>query len=330
MNKITIDDIAKAIGVSKTTVSRALSGKGRISDATKKRVIEYAREHDYKPNVMARGLAQSRTYNVAVVTPQENSDINLEFFHRCLVGIVSETEREGYDVLITVERGNRVDELERIIRNGKVDGVILTRTFFEDKRISYLRKNQIPYVVVGGSQETDVIQVDNDNFGGSRQMTDRMLKRGIKKPALFGGPREHIVTTQRLQGFMQALSENGMGESDALIFMNTQDEGMMPKCIDEAMEAGADCFLCMDDDIADRALRTCKEKNIWVPQQISIASFYDAPVLSRNNPPISAVSYDEPALGRKAAETLIKMINGEPVHDITVDKFEIKLRESTL
>ncbi|MCI6649047.1 MAG: LacI family DNA-binding transcriptional regulator, partial [Lachnospiraceae bacterium] len=68
MDKITIDDIARALGVSKTTVSRALSGKGRISDSTKKRVMEYAREHDYKPNVMARGLAQSRTYNIAVVT----------------------------------------------------------------------------------------------------------------------------------------------------------------------------------------------------------------------------------------------------------------------
>ena len=72
MKKITIDDIAEAVGVSKTTVSRALSGKGRISDATKKRVIQYAEDHKYKPNVMAKGLAQKCTYNLAVVIPQED------------------------------------------------------------------------------------------------------------------------------------------------------------------------------------------------------------------------------------------------------------------
>lgn len=329
MEKITIDDIAKALGVSKTTVSRALSGKGRISDSTKKRVIGYAREHDYKPNVMARGLAQSRTYNIAVVTPQENSDVNLAFFHRCLVGIVSETEKKGYDVLITVERGNRIDELERIIRNGKVDAVILTRTFFEDKRIEYLRQNQVPFVVVGGSQDSDVIQVDNDNFGGSRQMTDTLLKKGVKKPALFGGPKEHIVTTQRLQGFMQAVSDNGMEVDNSLVFLNTQDEGVMPEDLDKVMAAGADCIFCMDDDIADRALKFCREKNISVPDQVKIASFYDAPILSRNIPQISAVEYDETALGTKAAESLIRMINGEAVHDITVEKFDVMLRGST-
>lgn len=329
MDKITIDDIAKALGVSKTTVSRALSGKGRISDSTKKRVISYAREHDYKPNVMARGLAQSRTYNIAVVTPQENSDVNLAFFHRCLVGIISETEKSGYDVLITVERGNRIDELERIIRNGKADGVILTRTFFEDKRIDYLRQNQVPFVVVGSSQDSDVIHIDNDNSGGSRQMTDTLLKKGVKKPALFGGPKEHMVTTQRLQGFMQAVSDNGMEVDDSLIFMNTQGDDVMPDDIDKVLKAGADCIFCMDDGIADRALKICHEKNISVPDQLKLASFYDAPILSRNIPQISAVTYDEAALGMKAGESLIKIINGEAVHDITVEKFEVMLRGST-
>ncbi|MGN0241774.1 MAG: LacI family DNA-binding transcriptional regulator [Candidatus Weimeria sp.] len=329
MNKITIDDIARALGVSKTTVSRALSGKGRISDSTKSRVIMYAREHDYKPNVMARGLAQSRTYNIAVVTPQENADVNLAFFHRCLVGIVSETEKNGYDVLITVERGNRVDELERIIRNGKVDGVILMRTFFNDKRIDYLRENQIPFVVVGRYQDPDVIQVNNDNFSGSRQMTDTLLKNGVVNPALFGGSKEHIVTNDRLNGFMQAISDNGMNMDDSLVFMDTQDENVLSKAVRKAENAGVDCVFCMDDDIADKTLKVCHEKNISVPYQLKIASFYDAPILSRNVPRISAVAFDENALGMSAAETLIKMINGKDVINITVEKFEIKLREST-
>lgn len=330
MKKITIDDIAEAVGVSKTTVSRALSGKGRISDATKKRVIQYAEDHKYKPNVMAKGLAQKCTYNLAVVIPQEDTTSALAFFHNCLVGITTGAEKASYDVLITVERGNRTDELERIIRNSKVDGVILTRTFFEDKRIAYLRKNQVPYVVIGGSQASDVIQVDNDNYGGSLALTDALLKKGISKPALFGGPSEHLVTTQRLQGFNEALSQNGIEEDYDLVFYDTQDEKTMSEDVDKAMAAGADCFFCMDDDIADRALDACKNKGIWVPQQISIASFYDGPVLMRTSPKITAVSFDERMLGEMAAETLIKMIAGDKVSDITADAFELNFRGSTL
>lgn len=120
-----------------------------------------------------------------------------------------------------------------------------------------------------------------------------------------------------------------MEVDDSLIFMNTQDDGVMAEDIDKVLKAGADCIFCMDDDIADRALNVCHEKNIAVPDQVKIASFYDAPILSRNIPQISAVRYDEAALGMKAGESLIKMIAGELVHDITVEKFEVMLREST-
>ena len=74
-NNITISDVAEALGVSKTTVSRAISGKGRIGAATRKRVLEYIQEHDYKPNVIARGLAQSKTFNICVVMPGDYADV---------------------------------------------------------------------------------------------------------------------------------------------------------------------------------------------------------------------------------------------------------------
>ena len=79
-NNITISDVAEALGVSKTTVSRAISGKGRIGAATRKRVLEYIQEHDYKPNVIARGLAQSKTFNICVVMPGDYALVDLPFF----------------------------------------------------------------------------------------------------------------------------------------------------------------------------------------------------------------------------------------------------------
>ena len=84
---ITIADVAEALGVSKTTVSRAISGKGRIGRETRERVLAYIEEHDYKPNVIAKGLAQSKTYNICVVMPGEYDVVDLTFFQECLFGI---------------------------------------------------------------------------------------------------------------------------------------------------------------------------------------------------------------------------------------------------
>ena len=85
--KITIDDVAKALNISKTTVSRAISGKGRVGEKTRNMVMEYIKENNYKPNPIAKGLAESRTYNIAVVWPADYDYMDLPFFQRCVVGI---------------------------------------------------------------------------------------------------------------------------------------------------------------------------------------------------------------------------------------------------
>ena len=132
---ITIADVAEALGVSKTTVSRAISGKGRIGKETRKRVLEYIEEHDYKPNAIAKGLAQSKTYNICVVMPRDYEVVDWNFFQRCLFGIQEMAETVGYDILLTMCQMNDISSLERIVANHKVDGVILMRTFLEDAQI---------------------------------------------------------------------------------------------------------------------------------------------------------------------------------------------------
>ena len=133
---ITIADVAEALGVSKTTVSRAISGKGRIGKETRKRVLEYIEEHDYKPNAIAKGLAQSKTYNICVVMPRDYEVVDWNFFQRCLFGIQEMAETVGYDILLTMCQMNDISSLERIVANHKVDGVILMRTFLRMHRLN--------------------------------------------------------------------------------------------------------------------------------------------------------------------------------------------------
>ena len=132
---ITIADVAEALGVSKTTVSRAISCKGRIGRETRERVLAYIEEHDYKPYVIAKGLAQSITYNICVVMPGEYDVVDLTFFQECLFGIQEIAGSMEYDILLSICRKNDISSLERIIANHKVDGVILMRTFVEDEQM---------------------------------------------------------------------------------------------------------------------------------------------------------------------------------------------------
>ncbi|MBQ1843150.1 MAG: LacI family DNA-binding transcriptional regulator [Lachnospiraceae bacterium] len=327
MGHITLDDIAADLGVSKTTVSRAMSGKGRISEKTRQRIKDYAREKGYRPNVQARGLAQQRTYNIAVVSPQDSCVSELTFFHKCLVGITDGAEKEGYNVIITVERGNRTDELEQIVENSKADGVILTRTFYDDRRIEYLKSSDIPYVVIGSTQDGDSVRVDNDNYGGSYEMTKRLIEHGVKYPALIGGDPELLVTTQRHDGFMKAVDEAGI--EGVLYFPGSLDDGIVTSDIDISMKRDVDCFICMDEEITLMTLAALRTRGIPVPEQISVASLYDSALLTNGDRSVSAVAYDEMYLGQAAAGTLIRLINNETVADMTSNSFAIKLRDTT-
>ena len=87
-SKMTISDVAEALNISKTTVSRAISGKGRIGAKTRRRVLEYIEEHNYKPSVIAKGLAQSKSYNIGWVMPSDYSVVDLPFFQKCLMGLL--------------------------------------------------------------------------------------------------------------------------------------------------------------------------------------------------------------------------------------------------
>lgn len=327
MGHITLDDIAADLGVSKTTVSRAMSGKGRISEKTRQRIREYASSQGYRPNVQARGLAQQRTYNIAVVSPQDSNVSELAFFHRCLVGITEDAEREGYNVIITVDRGNRTDELEQIVENSKADGVILTRTYYDDRRIEYLKSMDVPYLVIGSTQDEDSVQVDNDNAGGSYEMTRLLISRGATFPALIGGDSELLVTTQRYEGFKKAIDEKKI--KDPLYFPNSMTARVVTSDIDISLKRGVDCLICMDEEITLMTLDVLREKGIMVPEEMSVASLYDSSVLDDGGRSVTAVAYDEIYLGQTAAATLIRIINQEEITDIAANSFAIRLRDTT-
>ena len=190
---ITITDVAEALGVSKTTVSRAISGKGRIGEETKQRVLEYIEANDYKPNVIAKSLAQSKTYNICVVMPGDYALVDLPFFQEAIMGIQEVATIKEYDILLSICQQDDITGLERVVSNRKVDGVILLRTFEEDPQIEFLMDKNIPFVTTGSTAYKGVMQVDHDHESACRELTSIVLMKKDTRVALLGGNEKIIV-----------------------------------------------------------------------------------------------------------------------------------------
>ena len=326
---LTIADIADALGVSKTTVSRAISGKGRIGSETRERVLKYIDAHNYTPNVIAKSLAQNKTYNLAVVMPGDYELIDLPFFQNCIMGIQEIASSFDYDMRLTVCNNADVTKLERIVRNRKVDGVILLRSFMDDVQVEYLQEKNVPFVITGSSNYKGVVQVDNDHRAACRELTSILLMKRMKKIALIGGNEEHVVTQSRLMGFKDAFADSGTVVDESLIYMNLDNPVLLDGKLDDIIKREVDCIVCMDDAICMEVLYKLRREGISVPDQIRVASFYNSSMLETHDPSITSLDFDAKELGMLVCRTLLDMIEGQKVQKKTLLGYEVRLREST-
>lgn len=329
MKNITISDVAEALGVSKTTVSRAISGKGRIGAETREKVLTYIEKHNYTPNVIAKSLAQSKTYNISVVIPAEYDIIDLPFFQSCLFGIQEIVSTMDYDILLTLSKPEDTSQLERIIANRKSDGVILMRTYIEDKRVKLLANSNMPFVTIGSTNLENVIQIDQDHKSACKELTSILLMKKMHRIALVGGDENHVVTQDRLNGFLEAFKEADIPVAEDLIYLGMNNPILLEQRVEEILEKGADCIVSMDDALCSNVLKKLRAEHVKVPQDIKVASFYNSSVLENNDPSITSLLFDEKELGMVACRNLMEMIESKEIRNSTMLGYQVILREST-
>lgn len=332
MNKeknITISDVADALGVSKTTVSRAISGKGRISDSTRQKVLDYIKVHDYKPNVIAKSLAQSKTFNICVVMPGDYALVDLPFFQEAIMGIQEIAGMMEYDILLCICQDNDISSLRRVIMNRKVDGVILLRTFVDDPQIEFLKNKNIPFITTGSTEEPGVYQVDHDHMNACKELTSFVLMKGFNRISILGGGEMIMANKKRLEGVMAAYEEARCELQDENLYLNLESKAFVDRAVELAIGKNTDCILCMDDAICGQVLRKLRQENIQVPNDIRIASFYNSSVLENNIPSITSLSFDAKELGMYACKYLLNMIENIEVNERTLLSYEVVLKEST-
>ncbi|MBO5260120.1 MAG: LacI family DNA-binding transcriptional regulator [Agathobacter sp.] len=326
---ITISDVAEALGISKTTVSRAISGKGRIGEDTRQKVLSYIEEHNYKPNVIAKGLAQSKTYNLCVVMPGNYALVDLPFFQEAIMGIQEIAGMMGYDILLCISQENDISSLERVISNHKVDGVILLRTFLMDPQIEFLKHRDVPFVTAGSTNYKNVKQVDHDHESACRELTSIILMRQMRRIALLGGNENIVVNRNRYKGFLGAYDQLNMTRDTDLTYLNLESKAFIDRAVDEVLEKKVDCIICMDDAICSQVLRKLRQEHVKVPQDLKLASFYNSSVLENSVPSITSLTFDAREIGMEVCKNLLAQVEGEEVSERTLLSYEVVLKEST-
>lgn len=321
---LTVESIAQVLGVSKTTVSRALSGKGRVSEETRARVREFID----RGGGTGQPPERRRTNTLMMVIPPRFVELDLPFVRRCLKGIGYAADQWSYDLLLCLADGNTASRLERQLSQRKADGAVLFQTLStNDPCMALLRRYNLPYVVLGRSDDDSVLQMDSDNVGAAREMTQLLLRMGMRRIAYLYDDDESTVNIDRLQGYSQGLREAGIAVDQKLIYSGLMTEAQRVNALESALGQRADCLLCCDDRMAIYLSTLMAQRGIPCPGQMRLASLYDSDILQWSS--ITAVQFDSVALGASACRLLLDSIENRAVIPRQVQQYQIILREST-
>lgn len=364
MKKLTMEDVARELGVSKTTVSRSVSGKGRIGKKTRERVLNYIEEHTQKaqpeekalkkaaeqkqepqdaagenasehvtaapkPAVLKRKRSKSGTCNIGVVLPADLFASDRPYFPKALKGISEIADSEDYDVIMILVDRNDLSRLSRVIEQRKADGLILIRTLQDEKLMEMLKRSGIPFVAAGVSDDPEIYQADNDYEEACFELTNILLMKGVKKIAAVAGNMSYVMNQKRMDGFYKAHRVRGISPDKSLIFTDVLSPLSAARAADTILMRGAQCIIGADDVLTSHVLRELEEKHVQIPGEIKLASFHDSQLLAAAKTGITAIQFHTEELGRETCRMLLHQIRGEEVPRLTKLSYEVTLREST-
>lgn len=329
---ITIKDVAKAANVSPSTVSRVLSESPRISDETKKKVMDIVEELNYHPNVVARGLANKVTKVIGVILTSEVEDLYKNpFFIQVMAGISSHAKEEGYYIMYTFCTTYE-DELKcakDYVNGNLVDGVILTTVKTNDECINYLKKIKFPFVVIGRPEDTNnILWVDNDNFQAMYNVVNNLLIRGYKKIAFIGAKTERNMSKDRLAGYMQAHKVHGVEVNKRLIkeVDNFNEEFGYKSMEDILKNENPSAVVTVDDLLAFGASKALHEKNI---DNVALIGFNNSQLAQYHKPSLSSVDINVTKVGYYASKLLIDKLKNTIKETHYIVETNLIEREST-
>ncbi|MFL9482542.1 LacI family DNA-binding transcriptional regulator [Chitinophagaceae bacterium LWZ2-11] len=314
---VTIKDIAKALGLSTSTVSRALRDSYEISPETKKLVLDYAKEINYRPNPIALSLKEKRSRSIGVIV----SEIANSFFSQAINGIESIAHGRGYNVIITQSLENYEREVANMqfLASRSIDGCLLSvSTETKDfSHITDLYDKGLPIVCFDRLIEhIETHKVSVDNFKGAYDATAHLIKNGYKRIANVANSESLSITKERLAGYKKALEDNNIKYNEELV-KHCAHGGMIYDEVDQALTTlfnlkdKPDAIFASADKLTTNFMRYCKAKKIAIPKQVAVIGFSNLDLTDLLAPALSVVRQPAFEMGQVAADLLINMIESK-------------------
>ena len=332
----TIKDIARQVGVSHSTVSRALRGDPLISSETAQRVRQAALEMGYLPSAAARSLKTKRSQVLGVIV----TSIDDPFFAEIVYGIEEYAQQQGYRLFIGASHHDplREQKIVQAMMEHRADGVIVCSSSFSTVQGRQLLENGFPVVVVNNqSAESFIYSIFHDDIDGSRQITRHLIELGHRKIAYLGNSRSGRTTLDRLTGFRRELQFAGIKLPAEYIHNvpgGDPPSGRQGVAYFLSLPVPPTALVCFNDMLAIGVLAGCREVGVEVPADLSVTGFDNIPFSAYTCPTLTTLDQPKQSIGAEAARLLLNLLtSGCSLADARPEEIVLKgkllVRQST-
>ena len=328
---LTLEDIARLSGVSRSTVSRVINADVNVKDETRRAVQQVINTYNFQPNMVARGLVSGRTNVIGVVIPAGVSVIFTDpYFPLLLQGVSSICNNRNYSVMLWLaepEYERRM--ISRILHSGLVDGVIVASIPMNDSIIQSLIESKMPFLLIGRHPIVDVNYLDVNNMQASRRATMHLIRLGYKRIGTVTGVLNQVSGFDRYQGYLKALQDLDIPVRQELVAEGDFTEEGGYSAMQRLINYKPDAVFVASDTMAYGAMRALREAGLRIPEDVAVVGFDDLPTSAKTQPTLTTVRQPVSQMGSKAADVLINIIetSTKSIQKITLDT-ELVVRES--
>jgi LacI family transcriptional regulator len=334
VSNLTLEDVARQTGVSRSTVSRVVNGQPNVSEDVRKRVLEAIQVSGYQPNAAARSLASQRSWTLGLILPQSVSYFFTDPYYPHLTkGIAQACNQFEYTLALFLV-GTKQDEekiFPRLSHKGLLDGVIIQSGHHGDQRIiGDLVDARMPLVIAGRPFRSDnVSYIDIDNVNAAHSAATHLIRLGRQRIGMITGPTTSTVGIDRRDGYIRALVERGRDVDDSLIVEGDFTEAGGYYSMQQLLSAKPDAVFAASDIMAIGAMRAAREAGLRIPDDIAFVGFDDLPIATLSDVQLTTVRQPVVQFGAKAVELLIDLIESgiDPPRHIIMQT-ELVIRDS--
>lgn len=321
--KINITDIAKKTGLSITTVSRVLNGKGeqyRISKESRQKILDAAKEMHYVPNLYAANLRTGKSKTIALIVPS----LSNPFFAAIASGVNAEIRKYGYITIITDSDENPENEKQELeqLNARNIEGLIIAPCGNKWKHIKEIHDQQVPVICIDRYfEDLDLPYVSTDNYDGAFRATKYLINNGHTSIACIQGIRESTPNRLRVKGFIEALEESGITNYSIAGDDFTIQNGYLETKLLMQQKERPTAILTLSNTIAMGCMKAIKEENVRIPEELSMITFDEHPYLDYLSTPLSCVAQPVNDIIQIAVKFLFSRLENE---DMPVTKVLLK------